>query len=108
MDISNAQKPLEAPSGSTVTRPEVEHVSVHSCDTESEISTHIVPVNPCDRPIEEVMQGIGVVEKSWGSSSDWFLDLRDGRRLHLPVDLSATVAKTPQEEALAQKLLQWV
>ena len=81
---------------------------MHSCDTELEISTHIVPVNLCERPIEEVMQGIGVVEQSWGSSSDWFLDLRDGRRLRLLVDLSATVAKTPQEEALAQKLLQWV
>ena len=58
-DNENAQKPLEAPSGSTVTRPEVEHVSVHSCDTDSEISTHIVPLNQCDRPIAEVMQGIG-------------------------------------------------
>ncbi len=46
--------------------------------------------------------------RSWGSSSDWFLDLRDGRHLRIPVDLSATMSESPQEEALAQKLLQWV
>ena len=107
-DIRNVQKIPEAPSGSTVTRPEVEHVSVHSCDIDSEISTHIVPVEPCAQPIADVMQGIGVVDRSWGSSSDWFLDLRDGRRLRIPVDLSAPMAKTPQEEAIAQKLLQWI
>jgi hypothetical protein len=104
----NVQKPSEALSGSTSTRSDVDHVSVRSCDTNSQLSTHLAPVNLGDRPIAEVMKGFGVVERSWGSSNDWFLDLRDGRQLCVPVDLSAPVAKSPQEEEIAQKLLQWV
>ena len=96
-----AHKPLEDPSGSTSTpHLDFERVSVHSCDTDSQLST-LAPTHSCDRPIAEVMQDFGVVGRSWGTSSDWFLDLCDGRRLRIPVDLSATVLKSPQEEAMA-------
>jgi hypothetical protein len=54
------------------------------------------------------MKDIGEVHRSWGSSSDWFLDLRDGRRLRIPVDLRAPVAKSHREEIIAQKLVEWV
>jgi hypothetical protein len=101
---TSTSKSLEDPAGSSSTpQPDSERVSVHSCDIDSQLSLALS--HSCDRPIAEVMQGFGVVDSPWRSSSDWFLDLRDGRRLRIPVDLSATVSKSPQEEALAQKLL---
>ena len=54
------------------------------------------------------MDGIGVVDRLWGLSSDWFLDLHDGRQLRIPVDLGAPMAKSHQEEEIAQKLVESV
>jgi hypothetical protein len=49
------------------------------------------------------------VDRSWGSSRDWFIDLRDGRRLRIPVDLRSPVAEMCRpEDAITQKLVQWV
>uniref|UniRef100_A0A2N9GHU0 Uncharacterized protein n=1 Tax=Fagus sylvatica TaxID=28930 RepID=A0A2N9GHU0_FAGSY len=53
------------------------------------------------RLVAEVFQGVGSVDKSWGLSSDWFIDLRDGRRLRIPMDLL-------NPEATKQKLIQSV
>uniref|UniRef100_A0A2N9FUW6 Reverse transcriptase domain-containing protein n=1 Tax=Fagus sylvatica TaxID=28930 RepID=A0A2N9FUW6_FAGSY len=41
-----------------------------------------------------------------GSSSDWFIDLRDGWRVRLPMDLSTPVAD--HEDETTKKLIQWV
>ena len=78
------QKNVEDATGSTPPTPDLDHVSVHSCDSDSQISTHssLLPASPSGcRPIAEIMQGFVEVDRSWGSSSDWFLDLRDGRRI---------------------------
>uniref|UniRef100_A0A2N9GEX2 Reverse transcriptase domain-containing protein n=1 Tax=Fagus sylvatica TaxID=28930 RepID=A0A2N9GEX2_FAGSY len=34
-------------------------------------------------------QGSAEVNRTWGSTRDWFIELRDGRRLRIPVDLRA-------------------
>ena len=57
-------------------------------------------------PIVEVLHGIGAVAKTWGSSSEWFIDLRDGRRVRLPIDLHNPVAD--HEDETTQQLIQWV
>ena len=44
--------------------------------------------------------------KTWGSSNDWFIDLRDGRRVRLPMELSNPIAD--HEDETTQKLIQWV
>lgn len=55
------------------------------------------------------MKGIGEVDRSWGLSSDWFLDLRDGRHLRIQVDLRAPVVDAHQkEEVITQKLIHWI
>lgn len=57
-------------------------MSVHDCDSDSQVSSHssLVPVPSLEvQPIAEILQGIGKVDRTWGSSSDWFIDLRDGR-----------------------------
>ncbi len=43
------------------------------------------------------MYGIGEVNRTWGSACDWFIELRDGRRLQIPVDLRAPVPDSPHE-----------
>jgi hypothetical protein len=49
------------------------------------------------------------VDRSWGSSRDWFIDLRDGRRLRLPADLRSPIADMGRtDDAITQKLVQWV
>ena len=104
------QRPLDVTSGSTPHPTwSDEQVLVHSCDTDLQISTFssLVPAAPCGRPIAEIMEGIGVIDRSWGSSSDWFLDLRDGRQLRIPVDLGDPLAKSHQEQVIAQKLVEW-
>ena len=88
-------------------RSDGDHVSVHSCDTDSQIST-TSSLDAVTRPIAELMKGIGEVDRSWGSSSDRFLDLRDGRRLRIPVDLRAPMTKSHQDEEIARKLVEWV
>ena len=70
--------------------PAEDHVSVHDCDFESRCSSQssMVPAPPLEvRPIAEVLKGVGEVDRTWGSSSEWFIDLRDGRGLRLPMDL---------------------
>ena len=75
-----------------------ETASLHS-------ESSMVPVSQLP-PITKVLQGIGAVAKTWGSSSDWFIDLRDGRRVRLPMDLSTPVADHKDETT--KKLIQWV
>jgi hypothetical protein len=97
---------------STLANPNLDRVSVHSCDSESQISStpSLIPAPPSiSPPIAEVLQEIGEVDRSWGSSRDCFIDLRDGRRLRIPVDLRSPVAEMCRpEDAITQKLAQWV
>jgi hypothetical protein len=59
--------------------------------------------------IAEVIQELGEVDRLWGSSWDWFIDLRDGRQVRIPVDLRSPVAEMCQpEDAITQKLVHWV
>uniref|UniRef100_A0A2N9HT72 Reverse transcriptase zinc-binding domain-containing protein n=1 Tax=Fagus sylvatica TaxID=28930 RepID=A0A2N9HT72_FAGSY len=61
------------------------------------------------RPIAEVMQGIGEVNRTWGSTHDWFIELRDSRRLRILVDLRAPVPDSPHEgDEITKKLFQWL
>jgi hypothetical protein len=53
-----------------------------------------------------VFQGVGAVAKTWGSSNDWFIDLRDGRRIRISLELFNPV--TDDEDKTTQKLIQWV
>jgi hypothetical protein len=95
-----------------------EHVSVHTEGSESQFSESqtsddqlsdsdlsLAPVSQLPT-ITEVFQEIGAVAKTWGSSSDWFIDLRDGRRLRLPMDLKNPVADPDAE--ITKKIIQWV
>ncbi len=104
------------PRGGTPKIPEVvgeasgtlssDRVSMCSEETASLHSeSSMVPVDQFP-PIAEVLQGTGAVAKTWGSSSDWFMDLRDGRRVRLPMDLSTPVAD--HEDETTKKLIQWV
>jgi hypothetical protein len=112
-----ASNSLEGTSGSTKPK-DLEKVSVNSWESESEShgSDHssnqssIVPAGSSGGPpIAEVMQGIGEVNRTWGSPRDWFIELRDGRRLRIPVDLKAPVPDSPHEDdAIAKKLVQWL
>jgi hypothetical protein len=112
-----ASNSLEGTSGSTKPK-DLEKVSVNSWESESEShgSDHssnqssIVPAGSSGGPpIAEVMQGIGEVNRTWGSARDWFIELRDGRRLRIPVDLKAPVPDSPHEDdAIAKKLVQWL
>jgi hypothetical protein len=84
------QKSDEAASGSTTANLDLDRVSIHTCDSDSQLSSEsgLLPTPPTtDQPIAEAIQDIGEVDRLWGSSRDWFLDLRDGRRLRLLVDL---------------------
>jgi hypothetical protein len=105
------QKNVEDASGSTPPTPNLNHVSVHNCDSDSQISTHssLIPASHSGcRPITEIMQGFSEVNRSWGSSSDRFLDLKDGRRIRFPVNIPTPMTDPSQaEEAVTHKLLQW-
>jgi hypothetical protein len=109
---SGSQKsPKVVESGSRVNNdfPGADHVSVHECDSESLCSSRssLVPASPLEvQPIAEVLKGVGEVDRTWGSSSEWFIDLRDGRRLRLPMDLRGTAVEAEVETT--QKLIQWV
>ena len=84
---------------------------MHSCDSDSQGSDHtsLIPASWGGRPIDEVMQGIGEVNRTWGSAHDWFIELRDGRRFRLPVDLRAPVPDSSNEgDVITKKLLQWL
>ena len=87
-----------------------DRVSVHSWDSESQLSlASVVPAPlPDCKPIDEIMQRVGVVDRSWGSSRDWFIDLKDGRQIRILVDLRTLVADgCPPKDAITQKLIQW-
>uniref|UniRef100_A0A2N9EFL4 Reverse transcriptase domain-containing protein n=1 Tax=Fagus sylvatica TaxID=28930 RepID=A0A2N9EFL4_FAGSY len=83
---------------------------VNGCDSESQLSEtpSLIPAPPMTtQTIEEACQEIGEVDRSWGSSRDWFLDLRDGRTLRIPVDLRSPVTELCRpEDAITQKLTQ--
>uniref|UniRef100_A0A2N9F9H8 Uncharacterized protein n=1 Tax=Fagus sylvatica TaxID=28930 RepID=A0A2N9F9H8_FAGSY len=84
-----------------------DNVLMHSCETESQHSDHSnLILEPQVRPIAEVFKEVGPTDKTWGSSSDWFIDLRDGRRLRIPMDLQVPVTDPAVEST--QKLIQWV
>jgi hypothetical protein len=89
-----------------------DHVSVHDCDSDSQVSScsSLVLVPSLEvRPITEILQGIDEVDRTWGSSSDWFIDLRDGRQLRLQMDLRGLADDSQLVEAeTTQKLIQWV
>uniref|UniRef100_A0A2N9H333 Reverse transcriptase domain-containing protein n=1 Tax=Fagus sylvatica TaxID=28930 RepID=A0A2N9H333_FAGSY len=92
--------------GETSRTRDIDHVSVHSEDSTSQYSdSSMVPFSKIN-PITEVFQGTSAVAKTWGSSSEWFLDLRDGRRVRLPMELSNPVVN--QDAETTQKLIQWV
>ena len=40
-----------------------------------------------DMGVMALVPHLGEVTRTWGSSSDWVLELRDGRRLSIPVSL---------------------
>ena len=91
--LPNSEKVIEA---STSSPPEDfthdlghDRVSLHSWDSESQLSLSSAAPDPSteNKPIDEIMQGVGMVDRSWGTPRDWFLDLRDGRRLRIPVDI---------------------
>ena len=110
--FQNTQVTFEAASRSNSTRPDLELVSVHSCDTESQTSnlSSLIPTSPIEvLPIVEIKQGFGEVDRSWGLSSDSFLDLRDGRHLRILMDLRNLRADSQLKvEAITLKLTQWV
>jgi hypothetical protein len=63
---------------------------------------------PDRKPIDEIMQEVGVVDRSWGSSRDWFIDVRNGRQIRIPMDLRTPVADgCSPEDAITQKLIHW-
>uniref|UniRef100_A0A2N9FU80 Reverse transcriptase domain-containing protein n=1 Tax=Fagus sylvatica TaxID=28930 RepID=A0A2N9FU80_FAGSY len=100
----------EAGTASTTVNLSHDRVSIQSCDSDSQIlSTPSFILAPPTISIAEDIQKIGEVDRSWGSSRDWFIDLRDGRRLRIPVDLRSSVTVLSQpEDAITQKLVNWV
>jgi hypothetical protein len=102
------QKLAEDDTGQTTANQDDDRVSLHSCDSDSQLSS--IPAQPStSQPIAEVIAEVGEVDRSWGSSRDWFIDLRDGRRLRLPADLRSPIADMGRnDDAITQKLVQWV
>uniref|UniRef100_A0A2N9G6G4 Endonuclease/exonuclease/phosphatase domain-containing protein n=1 Tax=Fagus sylvatica TaxID=28930 RepID=A0A2N9G6G4_FAGSY len=102
------QKLAEDDTGQTTANQDDDRVSLHSCDSDSQLST--IPAQPStSQPIAEVIAEVGEVDRSWGSSRDWFINLRDGRRLRLPADLRSPIADIGRnDDAITQKLVQWV
>ncbi len=47
-----------------------------------------------------------VLEKVWGNSKEWFLELRDGKRLRLPEGLRNLTPAV--DDSISQRVLQWV
>ena len=105
-EVSNT---LEGTSGST--KQDLDKVSVHSgkSDSQGSISSLIPTSSSGGRPIAEAMQGIGEVNRTWESARDWSIELRDGRRFRIPMDLRAPVPESLHEEdAITTKLIQWL
>jgi hypothetical protein len=102
------QKLAEDDTGQTTANQDDDRVSLHSCDFDSQLSS--IPAQPStSQPIAEVIAEVGEVDRSWGSSRDWFIDLKDGRRLRLPADLRSPIADMGRnDDAITQKLVQWV
>ena len=120
MDKSNgpklAPKYVWRPRGESKKLPELDgeasgsrsldRVSMCSEETESLHSESSMVLASQLPPIAEVLHGIGAVAKTWGSSSEWFIDLRNGRRVRLPMDLHNPVPV--HEDETTQQLIQWV
>ncbi|GMY24517.1 hypothetical protein FCV25MIE_19759, partial [Fagus crenata] len=93
------QAEIPAPSGSglVVDGAIVPHVSVASGSglvADGAIVSH-VSVAPESEPIE--------VDRTWGSSSEWVLELRDGRRVSIPLSLiRQPMVSDPLPNALTQ------
>ncbi|GMY33757.1 hypothetical protein FCV25MIE_28999 [Fagus crenata] len=47
----------------------------------------------------------GAVDRLWGSSLAWMLELRNGRRVSIPVSLICTPAGMEEDEALTQGMI---
>ncbi len=52
------------------------------------------------------MEVDNVVEKVWGNSKEWFLELRDGKRLRLSEGLRNLTPAV--DDSISQRVLQWV
>jgi hypothetical protein len=102
------QKLAEDATGQTTANHDDDRLSLHSWDSDSQLSS--IPAQPTSsQPIAEVIAEVGEVDRSWGSSRDWFIDLRDGRRLRLPADLRSPIADMGRtDDVITQKLVQWV
>ena len=101
-----ASKKLPEFAGEASGSQSLDRVSMCSEETESLHSeSSMVPASQLP-PIAQVLQGIGAVAKTWGSSSEWFIDLRNGRRVRLPMDLHNPVPV--HEDETTQQLIQWV
>uniref|UniRef100_A0A2N9HAI3 Reverse transcriptase zinc-binding domain-containing protein n=1 Tax=Fagus sylvatica TaxID=28930 RepID=A0A2N9HAI3_FAGSY len=98
--------------GQTTVNPNHDQVSIHSCNSESQLSLipSLIPTSSTTcQPISEVIEEVGEVDRSWGSSRDWFIDLRDGRRLRIPVDLRSLILDMCwTDDVITQKLIHWV
>jgi hypothetical protein len=102
------QKLAEDATGQTTANQDDDRVLLHSWDSDSQLSS--IPAQPTSsQPIVEVIAEVREVDRSWGSSRDWFIDLRDGRRLRLLADLRSPIADMGRtDDAITQKLVQWV
>ena len=59
---------------------------------------------------EEILE-IQEVDRTWGTASDWFIDLRDDRRLRLPMHLLPSLlvqSNNNDEDPTTGKLIQWI
>uniref|UniRef100_A0A2N9FK77 Transposase MuDR plant domain-containing protein n=1 Tax=Fagus sylvatica TaxID=28930 RepID=A0A2N9FK77_FAGSY len=59
---------------------------------------------------EEILE-IQEVDRTWGTASDWFIDLWDGRRLRLPMHLPPSPlvqSNNNDEDPTTSKLIQWI
>ena len=51
------------------------------------------------------------LDRTWGTSNEWFIDLRDGRQLWLLMDIQQSVVgqhSLEDEDPTTQKLIQWL
>ena len=65
-------------------------------DSSNQVRGHLIALVEVDN----------VVEKVWGNSKEWFLELRDGKRLRLPEGLRNLTPAV--DDSISQRVLQWV
>ena len=59
----------------------------------------------------ELIPTVPEVDRTWGTANDWFIDLQDGRRLRLPMDIQRSdvgQSSLEDEDPTTQKLIQWL